>query len=106
MIPATGAGRVVRSGMAPESPPEVGVTPIAASPSAVTLETLLLRAAPSAETPTAPPRLRKNTTVELAEPRSAVLTVFCTASTRFCSSMPTPRPISAMYTASRRYWVS
>lgn len=62
--------------------------------------------APSAETPIAPPRERKNVTVELAEPRSDGATWFCVESTRFCIIMPTPRPSSAMKIAMCQYVVS
>ncbi len=62
--------------------------------------------APSAETPTAPPRERKKVTVELAEPRSAGDTWFCVARTRFCIIMPMPRPSRAIQMAIFQYSVS
>ena len=54
----------------------------------------------------APPRLRKNVTMELAAPRSAGATWFCVERTRFCIVMPTPRPRIAMKTATCQYSVS
>ena len=48
------------------------------------VETWWLSTAPSAATPTEPPRLRKNATSELAAPMSAWAALFCTESTRFC----------------------
>ncbi len=39
-----------------------------------------------------PPSERRNETSELAAPMLRRSTVFCTASTRFCMDMPTPRP--------------
>ena len=50
--------------------------------------------APSTETPTAPPKERKNATEALAAPMSLARTVFCTPSTRFCISRPMPIPSS------------
>jgi len=52
--------------------------------------------APSADTPIAPPRLRKNAISELPAPMSRCPTVFCTTRTRFCCSMPTPMPTRSM----------
>ena len=43
-----------------------------------------------------PPRLRKNATFELAAPSCSGRTVFCTMSTRFCMTMPTPAPRMSM----------
>ena len=40
--------------------------------------------------------LRKNATSERPAPMSSKRTVFCTTSTRFCISMPTPAPITNM----------
>jgi hypothetical protein len=40
--------------------------------------------------------LRKNVSVDVATPNSAAGTSFSAASTRFCISMPTPTPSTAM----------
>ena len=47
-----------------------------------------------------PPIDRRNATSELAEPISVTSTVFCTAKTRFCIDIPTPRPSTPRYTPS------
>jgi hypothetical protein len=72
--------------------------PVAAGPnfSASSDVTRLASTAPSALTPIAPPMLRKNMSVDVAAPNSAAGTSFCAASTRFCISMPTPTPSTAM----------
>ena len=47
---------------------------------------------------TDPPIDRKKATTELAAPRSACATLFCTARIRFCIVAPSPRPRTAMKT--------
>jgi hypothetical protein len=56
----------------------------------------LPRTAPSAETPIAPPSVRKNATDELATPSSLIFTWFWTDRTRFCIVMPMPAPMQNM----------
>ena len=56
----------------------------------------LAMTAPSALTPIAPPMLRKKVRTEVATPSSWAGTSFWAASTRFCMSMPTPMPSTAM----------
>ncbi|CPU66989.1 Uncharacterised protein [Mycobacteroides abscessus] len=88
-----GAGRVETSGTALPPPIDPAGTPSCARPSWIDVVTLFASTAPSTDTPIAPPRLRKNATVEVPAPISSTASVFCTASTRFCMSMPmlTPR---------------
>ena len=57
-----------------------------------------MSSAPKSETATAPPTVRKKATAEDAAPMSLSPTVFCTASTRFWFSVPTPRPTRQMNT--------
>ena len=92
----TGCGSEAGLGSSAPAPAPVGTIPTAASPAAVYVATRCASSAPSAETPTAPPRLRKNVTVELAAPRSLVATTFWVASTRFCIIMPSPAPSTSM----------
>ena len=63
--------------------------------------TRLPRRAPIADTPTAPPRLRKKAIDELPDAEHAGSgSTFCTTSTRFCMIMPMPTPRTNMKTAS------
>ncbi len=64
--------------------------------STVSVLTRVARIEPSTDTPIAPPKVRKNATILLAAPMFSTLTVFCTARTMFCISMPVPRPTMAM----------
>ena len=80
----------------PASP--AGSTPFAARPSTIDVLAWWASSAPSTLTPMAPPRLRKNAISELPEPMSRRATVFCTTSTRFCMTMPTPAPTMSMNT--------
>ena len=74
------------------------VTPSAVRPSITFALTWWPSAAPSAETPTEPPMVRKNATTAEAAPISRCAVLFCTASTRFCMVAPMPTPSVAMKT--------
>ncbi len=95
----TGAGRAARS-----RPAALWLLAAAAAafalrwrrPSRVLSCTRVASTAPRTETPTAPPRVRKNATVAEAAPMSRTSTVFCTARTRFCIIAPRPMPMTAM----------
>ena len=89
-----GAGRSLRSRLAPADPPEG--TPAARNPAATFVATWLASTAPSTATPTAPPRERKNETVAEVAPTWETSTVFCTASTMFWISAPIPTPMIDM----------
>ncbi len=82
--------------MVPAPPPAPASMPLAARPSAIWALAREPRIAPSTETPVAPPSERKKVISALAAPMSSSGTEFCTTSTRFCMTMPTPRPTRLM----------
>ncbi|SLJ18807.1 Uncharacterised protein [Mycobacteroides abscessus subsp. abscessus] len=94
MTSSTGAGSPLRSRLLPPSP--LGRMPRRAKPSADSSLTRVASTDPSTDTPIAPPKVRKKATLLEAAPMFCTLTVFCTASTRFCIIMPMPRPITVM----------
>lgn len=75
--------------------PAGGLTCAEVSASVSSAASRLLRIAPNAATPIAPPRLRKNETPEVVAARSAGAAAFCAARIRIWRVRPSPTPSTA-----------
>jgi hypothetical protein len=93
-----GPGSVLRFGIppSPRLPACAGSMPSFTMPSVTRVVMRLPSTAPITLTPIVPPRLRKKATEALAVPICRGSTAFCTISTRFCDTMPTPEPSTNM----------
>lgn len=75
--------------------PDGSGMPADRKPPVISSATRLVRIAPNAATPIAPPRLRKNETPDVVDARSAGAAAFCAARMRICRLRPIPTPRTA-----------